>query len=133
VGSRLDDWLYWTSLLQLQLVIRAHTLNSLITNLSLHFFWFSGWSLVFYYSRFLSSWSELSTLNSGPILSTPEYSNDESRRVAHSSEFQFSMLCRLYSHSLDVAVPSNWFPYTDAARTRIKENACHVIATQPVH
>jgi hypothetical protein len=36
VGSRVDDWIYWTSLLQLPLIIAAHTLNSFwITNLSL--------------------------------------------------------------------------------------------------
>jgi hypothetical protein len=42
VGSRFDDWIYWTSPLQLQLFTTVHTLNSfLITNLSLHFFRFS--------------------------------------------------------------------------------------------
>jgi hypothetical protein len=36
VGSRFDDWIYWTSLLQLHLIITAQTLNSFwITNLSL--------------------------------------------------------------------------------------------------
>jgi hypothetical protein len=36
VGSRFDDWVYWTSLLQLHLIITAHTLNPiLITNFSL--------------------------------------------------------------------------------------------------
>jgi hypothetical protein len=36
VGSRFDDWICWTSLLQLHLITTAHTLNSfLITNLSL--------------------------------------------------------------------------------------------------
>jgi hypothetical protein len=58
VGSRFDDLIYWTSLLQLRLIIAAHTLNSfLITNLSLYFFWFSDWSLVsiFYYSVRLSA------------------------------------------------------------------------------
>jgi hypothetical protein len=34
-----------------------------------------------------------------------------------------SQLCvPFYSHSLDAVVPSNWFPYIDAARTRIAEN-----------
>jgi hypothetical protein len=48
VNSRFDDWIYWTSLFQLELFITAHTSNSsLITNLSLHFFWISDWSLVF--------------------------------------------------------------------------------------
>jgi hypothetical protein len=47
VGYRFDDWIYWTSLPQLHLIITAHTLNSfLITNLSLYFFWFLNWSLV---------------------------------------------------------------------------------------
>jgi hypothetical protein len=47
VGSGFDDWNYWTSLLQLQLSITVHTLNSfLITNFSLYFFWFSDWFLV---------------------------------------------------------------------------------------
>jgi hypothetical protein len=56
VGSRSDDWIYWTSLLQLQLIITAHTLNCfLITNFSLHFFWFSDWSLRFYYSMRLTA------------------------------------------------------------------------------
>jgi hypothetical protein len=31
VGSRFDDWIYWMSLLQLQLTITAHTLNSILT------------------------------------------------------------------------------------------------------
>jgi hypothetical protein len=31
VGSRFDDWIYWTSVLQLQLIITAHTLNSFYT------------------------------------------------------------------------------------------------------
>jgi hypothetical protein len=36
VGSRFEDRIYWTSLLQLQLIITVHTLNSfLITKLSL--------------------------------------------------------------------------------------------------
>jgi hypothetical protein len=56
VDSRFDDWIYWMSLLQLQLIITFHTFNSfLITNLSLYFFWFSDWSLVFCYSVWLSS------------------------------------------------------------------------------
>jgi hypothetical protein len=47
VGSRFDDWIYWTSLLQLQLIMTVDTLNSyLITNLSLYSFWFLDWSLV---------------------------------------------------------------------------------------
>jgi hypothetical protein len=47
VGSRFNDWIYWTSGLQLQLIITVHALNSfLITNLSLYFFRFSDWSLV---------------------------------------------------------------------------------------
>jgi hypothetical protein len=47
VGSRFDDSIYWTSLLQLQFIITVHTLNSfLITNLSLYFIWFSDWYLV---------------------------------------------------------------------------------------
>jgi hypothetical protein len=51
VGSGFGDWFYWTSLLQLHLIIAVHTLNSsLTTNLSLYFFCFSDWSLV---SRFL--------------------------------------------------------------------------------
>jgi hypothetical protein len=46
MGSKFDDCIYWTSLLQLHLIITAHTLNSfLIKNLSLHFFRFSDWSL----------------------------------------------------------------------------------------
>jgi hypothetical protein len=46
VSSKFDDWIYWTSLLQLHLVITVHTLSSLlITNLSLYFFWVSDWSL----------------------------------------------------------------------------------------
>jgi hypothetical protein len=35
VGSRFDDWVYWTYVLQFHLITRVHTLNSLITNLSL--------------------------------------------------------------------------------------------------
>jgi hypothetical protein len=31
VGSRFDDWIYWTSVLQLHLIITSHTLISLIT------------------------------------------------------------------------------------------------------
>jgi hypothetical protein len=27
------------------------------------------------------------------------------------------------------AVPSNWFPYTEAARTRVTEKTCRVIAS----
>jgi hypothetical protein len=47
MGSRFDDCIYGTPLLQLHLIITVHTLNSfLITNLSLYFFWFSDWSLV---------------------------------------------------------------------------------------
>jgi hypothetical protein len=35
LGCRFDDWIYWTSLLQLQLIIPFHTLDSsLITNLT---------------------------------------------------------------------------------------------------
>jgi hypothetical protein len=57
VGSKFDDWIYWKSLLQLHLSITIHTFNSfLITDLSPHFFWFSDWSLVFYYSVRLSSY-----------------------------------------------------------------------------
>jgi hypothetical protein len=53
VGSRFDDWMYWTSVLQLQLIITANTLNSfLIMNLSLYFYCFSNWSLVFCYSYY---------------------------------------------------------------------------------
>jgi hypothetical protein len=41
VDSRFYDWIYWTSLLQLQLIITVHTLNSfLIKNLPQNFFWF---------------------------------------------------------------------------------------------
>jgi hypothetical protein len=40
-----------------------------------------------------------------------------------------SELCvPLYSHSLDVAVSSNWFPYIDVTWICITENACHMIA-----
>jgi hypothetical protein len=47
VGTRFDDWIYWTSLLQLHLIITVHTLNSfLIVNLCLYFYWSSYWSLV---------------------------------------------------------------------------------------
>jgi hypothetical protein len=28
LGSGFDDWVYWTLLLQLQLIVTAHTLNS---------------------------------------------------------------------------------------------------------
>jgi hypothetical protein len=45
VSSRFEDWIYWTSLLQLQLITAFNTF--LIKNLSLHFFWTSDWSLVF--------------------------------------------------------------------------------------
>jgi hypothetical protein len=46
VGYRFDDWIYWMPLLQLHLIITAHTLKSfLIMNLSLYFFWISGLSL----------------------------------------------------------------------------------------
>jgi hypothetical protein len=31
VDPRFDDWNYWTLLLQLELIIRAHTLNSFLT------------------------------------------------------------------------------------------------------
>jgi hypothetical protein len=31
VGSRSDDWIYWTLLLQLELIITTHTLNSFVT------------------------------------------------------------------------------------------------------
>jgi hypothetical protein len=31
VDFRLDDWIYWTSLLQLQSIITAHTLNSFLS------------------------------------------------------------------------------------------------------
>jgi hypothetical protein len=51
VGSRFDDWIYWTSILQLQLIITVHTLNS-ITNL-LTVVWISDRSLV---SRILFLW-----------------------------------------------------------------------------
>jgi hypothetical protein len=34
MSSRVDGWIYWMSVLQLQLIITVHTLNSLITNLS---------------------------------------------------------------------------------------------------
>jgi hypothetical protein len=58
MGSKFDDCIYWTSLLQLHLIITAHTLNSfLIRNLSLHFFRISDWSLV-------SSFLPLSTTHS---------------------------------------------------------------------
>jgi hypothetical protein len=48
VSSRFDNWIYWTSLLHLHLITRAHTLNScIITSAkSLTVFWISGWSLV---------------------------------------------------------------------------------------
>jgi hypothetical protein len=47
VGSRFHYRIYGMSLLQLQLIITVHTLNSsLITNLSLYLFWISDWSLV---------------------------------------------------------------------------------------
>jgi hypothetical protein len=55
MGSRFYDWIYLTSLLQLQFIITAHTLNSLITSLSLYFVLFWDWSLVFYYLARLSS------------------------------------------------------------------------------
>jgi hypothetical protein len=55
VGSWFDDRISMMSLLYLQLIITAYTLNSLITNLSLHFFWISGWFLVFYYSAQFST------------------------------------------------------------------------------
>jgi hypothetical protein len=53
VGSRFGDWIYWTSLLLLQLITTAHTLNSFWiaifsllsesrTGLSSLEFWFSG-------------------------------------------------------------------------------------------
>jgi hypothetical protein len=61
VGSRFHDWIYWTSLLQLHLIITVHTLNSfLITNLSLYLFLISDWPIV---SRLLlSSTSESESL-----------------------------------------------------------------------
>jgi hypothetical protein len=46
VGSRFDDWIYWTSQLKLHLIMTTHTWNSLITDLSLNFFGFSVWSPV---------------------------------------------------------------------------------------
>jgi hypothetical protein len=56
VGCRFDDWIYWPSLLQLHLNITLHTLNPfLITNLSMYFYWFSDWSVVYYCSVRLSS------------------------------------------------------------------------------
>jgi hypothetical protein len=40
-----------------------------------------------------------------------------------------SQLCvPMYFHSLGALVPSNWFPYIDAARTHVTVNSCHVIA-----
>jgi hypothetical protein len=41
MGSRFDDLIFWTPLLQLHLITTATTLNSWITNLSLYFLWFS--------------------------------------------------------------------------------------------
>jgi hypothetical protein len=56
VGSRFDDWIYFTSLLQLQLIITVDTFDSfLITDLSLYFFSFSDWSLDSYYLVQISS------------------------------------------------------------------------------
>jgi hypothetical protein len=75
VGSRLDDWIYWTSLLRLQLIITAHTLNSfLITNLSLYFFWFSDWSQL---RLSLSCRSQSLSLMLRPTVSRPVYLVDK--------------------------------------------------------
>jgi hypothetical protein len=53
VGSRFRDWNKWTSLLQLQFIITAHTSNSLMAYVlrriyeeSLSVVWISDWSLV---------------------------------------------------------------------------------------
>jgi hypothetical protein len=47
VGSRFNNWIYWTPRLQLHFIIAGHTLNSfLITVLSVYFFWFSDCSLI---------------------------------------------------------------------------------------
>jgi hypothetical protein len=55
MGSRLNYWIYWTSLLQLHLIIRSHILNRCrIKNLSLYFFWFSEWSPVLLFSVWIS-------------------------------------------------------------------------------
>jgi hypothetical protein len=54
MGSRFDDFIYWTSLLQLHLVITAHTLNSFwkpISAESLPIVWIWDWSLT------LSNWA----------------------------------------------------------------------------
>jgi hypothetical protein len=40
VGSRFDDWIYWTPLLQSHLIITAHTLNSLTTSV-----WRISWGI----------------------------------------------------------------------------------------
>jgi hypothetical protein len=46
VDSTFDDWIYWTSVSQLHLIITAHTLKSFwIISLLLSLFWISGWSL----------------------------------------------------------------------------------------
>jgi hypothetical protein len=37
VGSRFDDWVFWKSVLQLQLIITAHTLN---------YFWIMNFSVL---------------------------------------------------------------------------------------
>jgi hypothetical protein len=76
VGSRFDDWIYWTSLLHLHLIATFHTLDSfLITNLSIYFFWFSDWSFVFYYSvRFTASRLQLTQSESETCVTTDSQS-----------------------------------------------------------
>lgn len=40
-----------------------------------------------------------------------------------------SLNCVLFPFSWRSPVPSNWFPFTDAAQGRVTENTCHVIST----
>jgi hypothetical protein len=86
-GSKFHDWIYWTSLLQLQLIIIVYTLNSFsITNLSRYFFWFSDWSLVCSLLLLSTTRGFSATIEVfWPEISTREYSNNEFWRVAHSS------------------------------------------------
>jgi predicted CDP-diglyceride synthetase/phosphatidate cytidylyltransferase len=111
VGSRFDDWIYWTPLLQLHFINSSH-IELLLDNESLAVFLlvlgvFS--SLVSTTHGFSATteifWSELSTKVQFSQLLNTRTMNLEQSLTALSSN---SLCCvPLYSQSLDAVAPSN--------------------------